>query len=905
MPRWRRLFRLPLRRDDLARDEMDAELAFHLEARVEQLVARGFTPDAARAEALRKFGGSLDEARRTLRASATHKERTLSMRERLDDILSDVRFALRGLARRPAFTAVAVATLALGIGANTAIFSAVDALLLRSLPFAAPERLMLVVQRSPEGGDMVWSWPRFRAFRELQHSFASMALYSDETVTLTGTDPERVRIENISAAYLKTLGIAVARGRDFPDAVDAGPNARRLVLIGDALWRRRFGAAPDVVGRTLDIQSDAYEIAGVLPPSFRGASGGAEAWIPIGVRPAGELNEPMSLEFTLIGRLRDGATFASAATEASGLASRLDALFPRQAGTLTTSASTSWGIAAHPLDDARIAPLLKRSLLVLFGAVGMVLLIACVNLANLFLGRASVRRQEIAIRLAIGAGRARLVRLLITESLALSLIGGAAGVLLAWWGAHVLASLNPQDALRAQGLASDVGAAGFEGIRLDGRAFGFAFAVSLAVGIVFGLVPALQATRVDLSESLKSGTGGSGHGARIGASRRLLVVAEVTLAVVLLAGAGLMMRSLQNVLDVNPGFDASHLLTLRLSVPPGVTAPDSMPGFYEQVQGAVAALPGVQRVALADCAPVGGGCNGTVMVRADQPPSTTGNAMVGVHWVSASWFGALRVPLVRGRLFDATDRIGTPKVVLINEAAARAYFADGDPIGKIVKVYQGGFHTGATVIGIVGDVHFGTVAEPARPDVFISYGQARVPRMMIFARTAGEPAALAASARRALKAIAPLDPVYDVRSMTERMADGSAQARFSALLLMSFAAVALALAAMGIFGVLSFAVAQRTREIGIRMALGADRSRVMLMVLREGTGLALGGIVLGTGAALALSRVLRSMLFGVTPQDPATYVTIVAVVALAALAATWFPARRATGVDPVDALREG
>jgi predicted permease len=416
-------------------------------------------------------------------------------------------------------------------------------------------------------------------------------------------------------------------------------------------------------------------------------------------------------------------------------------------------------------------------------------------------------------------------------------------------------------------------------------------------------VPALQATRQDLSSNLKEGSAGAGGARRRGVNRRTLVVAEVALAFVLLAGSGLMIRSLGNLLAVNPGFDARDVLTLRLSVPAGEVAPDSMPGFYEQLQDGIAALPGVRSVALADCPPLSGGCNGTIMTFADRPPSATGNAMIGVHWVSPSWFGTMRVPLERGRLFTDTDRIDGPKVVLINQAAARQYFPGEDPIGKQVAVYQGGFHTGAEIIGVVGDVKYGTVDSTARPDAYISYGQARISRMMIFVRTAGDPAALAPSVREAVRRIAPHTPVYDIQPMSARVASATAQSRFSAVLLGMFAAVALSLAVMGIYGVLSFAVAQRTREIGIRMALGAGRQRVLALVVQEGALLAGAGVAIGLVAALAFSRVLRGMLFEVDNTDPWTYGFMVVVLAGAAFAASWIPARRAAGVDPVVALR--
>jgi predicted permease len=828
------------------------------------------------------------------------------MRGRLYDFVDDVRYALRGLVRRPGFTAVAVLTLAVGIGANTAIYSAVDALLLRSLPFPEPQRLMDIVQSTPDEGTAPWSYPKYTVFRDAQRSYGSLALHSASQTTMSGAEPERLDIEEVTTGYLSTLGVRVARGRDFPSELDAAPGARRVAVISDALWQRRFNADPEIVGKTLLLNNNPWEIAGVLPPGFRGLSGRADALLNLTARPADALDGPWSLQFSLIGRLRNGVAPEQAATEARLLGPRIYDAYPMGEGALTTSAAPrEWTAEARQLDTIRVADALRRSLLVLFGAVGLVLLIACVNLANLLLARATARKQEIAIRLAIGAGRSRLVRLLLTESVVLALLGGVASLALAVAGTRMLSAINPQDTLRAQGLEGGIGLVGFDTIRLDGSALVFTFAVTVLVGVIFGLVPALQATRPDLSRDLRDGSAGAGFGRRMGVNRRTLVIAEVALAFVLLAGSGLMIRSLGNLLGVDPGFNASNVLTLRLTVPDGDVAPDSMPGFYERLQSEIGALPGVESVALADCPPLSGGCNGTIMTFADRPPSATGNAMIGVHWVSPSWFSAMRVPLIRGRLFTEEDGLETPKVVLINEEAARKYFPGEDPIGKRVAVYQGGFDAGAEVIGIVGDVRFGTIDSLARPDAYISYGQARITRMMIFVRATGDPSALAPGVRNAIRNVAPGIPLYDMQPMSARVSSATGQARFSAVLLAMFAAVALSLAVMGIYGVLSFAVAQRTREIGIRMALGAEQSRVLTLVVREGVLLASAGVVLGLVAALAFSRVLRSMLFEVTTTDPWTYGLMVLVLAGAAFLASWVPAQRAARVDPVVALRNG
>jgi putative ABC transport system permease protein len=906
MSRSRRLFEAGGSKRRKARGEMREELDYHLEARVAHLIARGMSVEAAREEALRRLGSSLAEAEQRLGESAELKEGRLDVRNRLRDFIDDARYALRGLARRPGFTAVAVLTLAIGIGANTAIYSAVDALLLRSLPFRDPGRLMDITQSTDNSWNALWSHPRYLFFRSAQRSYSTLAVHRETQTTLTGTNPERLSIEEVTTEYLTTLGVRVSLGADLPAELDRSPGARRVAVISDALWQRRFNADPAVVGQTLSLNNQPWEIAGVLPPTFRGLSGRAEAIVNLSAREADALKEAWSLEFSMIGRLKDLVTVEQAAAEARVLGPRIYEAFPMDNGTLSTSKEPQrWSAAARPLNTIRVASGLRRSLLVLFGAVGLVLLIACVNLANLLIARAVSRKREIAVRLAIGAARARLVRLMITESAVLATLGGIVSLAVALAGTRVLSALNPQDALRVQGLDGGIGAIGFESIRLDGRALLFTFGVTVFVGLLFGLLPALRATRADLTQDLKDGSAAAGSVRGVGASRRSLVVAEVALALVLLAGSGLMIRSLGNLLSVDPGFDGSNVLTLRLSIPAGDVAPDSMPGFYEGLQDAVSGVPGVQQIALADCPPLNNGCNGTIMTFADRPKTSSGNAMVGVHWVSPSWFATMRVPVKRGRMFSDTDRLGAPKVVMINEAAARAYFPGEDPIGKRVAVYQGGFHTGAEVIGIVGDVRYGTIDSTAGPDTYISYGQARIPRMMIFVRSAGDPTAIAASVRAAIRDYAPRHPIYDVQTMSGRVATASAQTRFTAIVLGLFAAIALSLAVMGIYGVMSFAVAQRTREIGIRIALGAGRTRVVNLVVREGALLAGAGVLIGVIAAVSLTRAMRSMLYEVTPFDPWTYVTMVLVLAAAALVASWIPARRAAGIDPIVALRRG
>ncbi|MFN8570986.1 MAG: ABC transporter permease [Gemmatimonadaceae bacterium] len=837
----------------------------------------------------------------------------MAMRERFSEIAQDTKYAARGLLNRPAFTMVAVLTLAVGIGANTAIFSAVNALILRPLPVREPERLMEVYQTGP--GDpgssdnqyAPWSWPKFVIYRDAQHSFSDMALWADDQFTLTDGISERVYGELVSARYLSTLGVRVPTGQDFPRDEDAHGGAPRMVVISHALWSRRYNSDPGTIGRTVDILGKPYEVVGVLPPTFRGLSGRAEVLVPITTRDVEELSEPWSLQFSLIARLKPGATVAAARSEAALLGKRVYEATPMGANQIGSGASAPWGAGARPLDDTRVAPTIRRSLFILAGAVGLVLLIACVNLANLLLGRSASRKREIAVRLAIGAGRRRLVQLLLTESVLLSLVGGMASLAVAAVGTRALALANSQTTLQAQNLAG-LGLVAFADIRLDLPALAFTLAVALVVGILFGLAPALQSTNAPLQSQLRQ----VGDGARAGGSakhitsRRLLVVTEIAMALVLLVGAGLLIRSLKNRLEVNPGFDASQLLTMRLTISPTEVPRDSMPGFYSVLLERLGGIPGVQQAALTDCPPLNGGCNVTIITFPDRPRAPQGTEPgIGVHFVTPTWFSTMRVPLKRGRLFTDADRVGAPKVVVISEAAAKKYWPNADPIGSRVAVYQGGFHEGATVVGVAGDVRYGTIDSLPVPDVYISYEQSPRSNMMVLLRTTVEPTSVSAAAQKVVTALSPRYPSYDVRSMASRVVAATAQARLTAILFALFGGTALALAVIGIYGVMSFAVVQRTREIGIRMALGADRRGVLRLVIGEGLWLAAIGTVVGLMAALALTRVLGSLLYDITPSDPITYVGIVALLGAVAMLASWIPARRASRVDPVEALRIG
>ena len=881
------------------RREMDAELGFHLALEEMQQRHAGASPDEARRAARRRLGDPARVRERLVDASGASA---------LDALRQDLRFAVRALVTRPGFTAVAVLTLAIGLGANVAIFSAVDALLLRALPFDDPAALVQVSLTRPARGDeparddVVWSYPKFRVLRDAQTVFSDLTVYAGTPLTIRagGSEAERVQGEYVDARYLPTLGVRPLLGRNLLPEEDRAPGGPRVALLTEALWRRHFGGDPSAIGRALRVGGEPYTIVGVLPPGFRGLSGQAELLIPLLSQSPEEVEQPLMHSYTLIARLRPGVSVDEAGAAVRTLGARIEAAYPDQ--------ELPGGAAVvRPLDATRVDPALRRALLVLSGAVGLVLLVTCANVANLLLVRAAGRRREIAVRLALGAGRGRLVRQLLTESVLLAALGGAAGVAVAWVGVRALSAIDPAHSLPMTRW-SDLRTVSFSTIRLDESALAFAAALALVTGIVFGLAPALQATRPTLTGALKDGAPGGGDARRRrGApTRAVLASAEVALALVLLAGAGLTLRSLAKLLEVAPGVRTAGVLTVRFD-PRATAEPDSFPSVYARVTARVAAIPGVAGVALQDCPPLNGGCNGTSLVRRDRPAPRPGERApdVGVHWITPAWPAVMGVPLLRGRAFTDADRADARKAVLVSAHAARAIWPGEDPIGKPVSVMQGGFHDDtATVVGVVGDVRYGTLDAPAIADVYLPYAQSPYGRVMLVVRTAVPPLALVGAVRAALTEAAPGTPAFEVRTMEDRVQAVTAFQRFGATLLGLFAAVALSLATLGVYGVVSFGVAQRRRELGVRAALGATRGDLVRLVVRNGLAIAGVGTVVGLVGALVATRVLRSLLFGVAPSDPVTFAGIVLVLGAAVLLASWLPARRAARVMPTEALRE-
>ena len=829
----------------------------------------------------------------------------------MEAFVRDVRFALRGLRRRPLFAVLAILTIALGIGANSTIFSVLYATILRPLPFPVPDRLArvsLVVPTTPQGpgrDDIVWSFPKYQTWAGMQQSFASHALYSDIMPVLATPDgSSRLEGEHVTGQYFRVLGVRPAIGRDFVAEGDRGPAARAVALLSYSLWDRQFSADPAVIDRVIQINGAPATVIGILPPGFRGLSGRADLWLNIARQSAGELEQRWSHQYTLVARLSDGVSMARAEREAGLLGPRVHEAHrsPRE-----PAGEPPWGATLRPLDAIRFDPAMSRSVAALTAAVALVLLLACANLASLLLARATARTREISVRLAIGARRSSLIRQLLTESAVLAFLGAALGLGLAQLGVQSLSRLWEKSATAVGTGVSGLTHFGMSAIQLDNAVVLFTVALAVLTAFLIGLLPALQATRPNLTLGLKEG--GAGTGPRRGWStlglRDSLVVGEIALAVVLLAGAGLMLRSLSGLVSVETGVDPKGVTTIRLAIPPGMPSADSSSAYYTTILQRVAAVPGVESVSIGNCPPLSGGCNGTIIWFRDRPEVPQGTEPpIGVQFVSPDWFATLGVRLVRGRLFTEADRPGTPKVILINEAAAKKFWPNEDPIGKPVGIGQGGFHDRVEVVGIVSDVRFGTAQDPQiEPDAYISYLQSPRGSAILFVRSRLGTNDIAPSVRAAIREVDRGIPVYDIRSLSERVRLATVRERFTGGVLTAFAAAALAIAGIGIYALIAWEIGRRTREIGIRMALGAEARSILALVVHRGVILLTLGLGIGLGLSFGLTRLMQAMLFGVEPTDPVTYVGLAIVLIVTGTAATLIPARRATRVNPVEAIR--
>jgi predicted permease len=806
--------------------------------------------------------------------------------------MTDVRYTLRSLVRAPGFTAVVVLTLAVGIGANAAIFSVVRGVLLRSLPYRAPEELVRLFShwKMLEQGSV--SPAEYVDYRAMAHSLADEAAFAEGSANLSGDgEPERLSLGYGTASLLPVLGAAPARGRWFAAGAEEQPGQDQVIVLGDALWRRHFNADPGAIGRTIRLDGLPYVVVGVLPPGFD-FFGTPDAWVPIAFRPE-QLGEDQRGNHFLrvVARLRPGVNLASARAELDVIGARFRAEHP-----IKYPADSGFNPELVPLLD-QVVGTVRPALWLLAAAAGLVLLIACANVANLLLARGAGREREMSLRAALGAGRARLVRQLLTESLILALAGGGLGLLVAMWGVDLLLGLAP-DALPRPGA-----------VHVDGLVLGFSVALSALTGVVFGLVPALAGSRVDLHDALRSG-GRTSAGRRPRRLRQTLVVAEVALALILVTGAGLVTRSFANVIGVDPGFPTDHLLTLRVDLPTpnGPPTPADEARYLRFFTDAIARLrrlPGVAAAGAIDALPFAPwGTDNTVAIEDFPTPPGAQLPDHEIRVVMPGFFEALGAPLLRGRTFTAADRADSEPVVVINDAFARRYWHGADPTGRRLLLDRKGMPW-SRIVGVVDDVReFGLDAD-VRPEMYFPLAQLPGRSALILLVRASVPEAeIARPARAALAALDPAQPVYDVRPVRELLAQSLERRRFALVLFELFGALALVLAAVGIYGVMAHGVAQRTHEIGVRMALGARRGNVVALVAREGALLVGLGVALGVAGALAATRALGAVLFGVSPHDPTTLAGAALLLGAAAALATWLPARRATQVDPMQALRD-
>jgi len=876
-----------LRRRRLERD-LDEELAFHLAMREAEYRRDGITGAAARHAARRRFGNV---------AYLKEECRDMWTFYPLETLRQDVRYALRTLRKSPGFTIVAVLALAIGIGANTAIFSLIDAIREKALPYKDPSTLVElwgnVVRAKVERRGA--SYPDYLDWRARSKSFEDVAAFDGQLMTLVGSeDPERINTEFVSAPYFSLLGASPARGRVFQADEDAVAKPAQVVVLSDGLWKRRFGADPQIVGRTLTLCCAArqYTVVGVMPPGFKGLSDIAELWVPFAMyAPPSTMAERGSRGFAALARLKPGVSMDAAQRELDGISRQLEREYP-----LTNEKRA---VELTPL-DVELVGTLRPALLTLMAAVAFVLLIACANVANLLIARSEARRREIAVRTALGAGRARLLRQLITEGCVLTLIGAAIGLLLARASVAVLIAQSP------------VTFPSFVSPGLDLRIAAFTVAVSLACGILVGLAPGLQARSIDLSGALKESARGSDgrHTQRV---RNALVVTELSLAVVLLVGAGLTIRSVRNLAALNPGFDPDSVLTLHVSIPRTSTAPltaatqtPSPPVVYSRaLLDRLRAVPGVASVALGSDLPLDGNASASLYTAEGQPATNAQNVPRAYnHRVSPDFFGALRIPFVSGRTFtDAEATAGSPAVI-VSERVVKRFWPGQDPIGKRIK-FGPIASTGAwlTIVGVVGEVKYRALPDnpTTDPDIYLPFID-RNSQVAVVVRTSVTPASLVAPLRGVVRSADPSIPIYGVAPMAELIASQTSQSRFTMWLMGVFAAVALSLAVIGIYGVMSYLVTQRTREIGIRLALGAGGRDILGLVVGNGARLIGAGIAIGLTASFALQRLVSSLLFGVTAAD-AVSGGAVAILSVVALVACYLPAIRATRVSPLNALR--
>jgi predicted permease len=869
-------------------DEVAAELAFHVEMRTREYIARGLDPELARAKAVGRFG-DLQRVNDTCRRIGEGRERDMRRAEWMHELGQDARYALRQLGRMPGFTTVAALTLAIGIGATTAIFSIVNAVVLRPLPFPEPDRLVRVYS-SRRGADGSASAANFVAWRERARSFSQLVPVEYRNFTLlTGDRPaEQVTGERVSADFFPALGVPMRLGRPFSKDEDQAGRAN-VVILSERFWRNRFNGDSSIIGRPIRLNAVEHVVIGVVSPAVDVIGADANLWVPIAFTPE-ERADSRKGYLDVFARLAEGVSVAQAQGEMTAIAKRLETELEDNRGN---------GVRLTPLTEVYVGTY-KSRLFILLGAVAFVLLIACVNVANLLLARGAARGKEISIRAALGAGRGRVLRQLFTESMVLAVVGGAIGLLLAFWGVRALKAMAPSEVPR------------LDEAGLDPVTLAFALGATLVSSAVFGIVPALRTARPDLQGALREGGRGSSLVAR-DRVRHLLVAAEVALSLMLLVGAGLLIRSAILLQGVEPGFATSRLFTAWLALPPAqYESVESVRQAYDRIITEVRAVPGVESAAGITVIPMTGlSAQGNFIPegRSDDPANSISfNFRVATPGV----FRTLGIPVQQGRDFDDHDVAGAPCAIIVNEAGAKKAWPNENPIGKRIPGPRdaAGQRTMCSVVGVVGDAHDDGLREPVRPQIYFAGAQAPAAfwnamqrSMFVIARTTGDPGAMTKLLQSAVGRVDATLPMFDIRPMDERISASLATARFNTMLLTTLGAIGLLLAAVGIYGVVAYFVTQRTGEIGLRMALGATPGRVLGLVVGQGMRPVILGVLVGVGLAVAASRLLASLVFGIGTTDPITFVAVPLVLGVVALVASVVPARRAIRVEPTKALQ--
>lgn len=798
----------------------------------------------------------------------------------METVIKDIRYGLRMLTKNPRFTAIVVTVLALGIGANAAIFSVFSSVLLSPLPYKDQNNLVEIREFNlSQSLDFTVSPGNYLEWQKQQNSFESIDAYIGTNYDLTGLgEPERVYANRVTAGLLPSLGVQPMIGRTFTPEEDRKGN-ENVAVISHRFWQKHFNSDTNVINHTINLDGRSFMIVGVMPEKFYFPSPEVELWTPVAFT-ARDAQNIGGHYVSVVARLKEGVTIEQANAEMKAIAGRLEQQYPQY-----NTGSSAVVIPLHNYTVREVRP----ALMLMLGAVGFVLLIVSANVANLQLARATARHKEMAIRAALGASRNRVIRQLLTESIILSLMGGALGLLIAYWGVDLLIAMAPDIIPRAH----EIG--------INQSVLAFTLGVSLITGIVFGLAPALQASKPDLNATLKEGGRTSGTDSRLFGLRNILVISEVALSLILLIGAGLMIKSFVHLLGVDPGFNPEKVLTMKISLPgEKYTDKQQVTNFYDQLLQRVSSIPGIESAGLMSLLPFEQrGYNFSFMIEGRSTDQSEGAA--NLRWASPNYFNVMQIPLARGRLFNERDRVGAPGAIIINQELARRYFAGEDPIGKPIRIPMGEGIRGE-IVGVVGDVRNYLDAQP-RPEIYLACLQNPRNDLALAVRTSANQAAITAAIRTELNALDSDRPVSSVRTMEEWLATSIAERKFNMTLLAVFATLAVLLAAVGIYGVMSYNVAQNTREIGIRLALGAQPKDVLKLILGQGLILASLGIALGLAGAFALTRLLESMLFGVTTTDVVTFITLpFALIILAALAC-WIPARRATKVDPMIALR--